>query len=1177
MAADTIKRAESPRVFISYARSDGEAFATDLRKRLLAKHIPLWQDRVGMEGGRGWWQQITEALDQVEFMVLVMTPAAMQSPTVRKEWRYARQQGVCVYPVMGIPNLDFASLPHWMHKAHFYDLSHEWTKFVNDLNTRCEQVRVPFMVEDLPADFVPRPHEFEALIDKVLDERREEPIAITAALRGAGGYGKTTMAKALCHDEHIQQAFDDGILWVTLGENPGNLVGKVEDLIYTLNHERPGFTGIDAATARLAELLADRAMLLVIDDVWNATHLKPFLQGGKRCARLITTRNEDTLPVHTQSIQVDAMQQKEAVQLLTAGLEGSAFSASDRLSLEKLAAHLGEWPLLLKLANGRLRKQMGRGQLLSVALEYLNKALDKHGLAAFDADNPLERDQAVRATLGASLELLDVNESARYQEMAVFPEDVDVPLETVYMLWAATGGLDAFDTEELCQRLSDLSLLLRFDSLNRTIRVHDVIRGYLQHEVGPQLPALHAQLLDAYSCNRWAELPQDEPYLWDHLADHLIGAQLSGELNATVKDLRYLASKTLARSAYAVETDLAVAEQFVPEDVPLRLLKRHFVTMEHLLTRCTILNDVTNALSCRLQHLPELSDLCQRSFAERLPPFVGLWHPLPDLPHSALIRTLQGHAKRVIACAVSPDGTWIVSASVDNTLKVWDAHTGEVLLTLQGHTSWVYGCAVSPDGTWIVSASLDNTLKVWDAHTGEVRLTLQGHTDGVIGCAVSPDGTWVVSASLDNTLKVWDAGSGAVRLTLQEHTDRVTGCAVSPDGTWVVSASLDNTLKVWDAHTGEVHLTLQGHTDGVTACAVSPDGTWIVSASLDNTLKVWDAHTGEVRLTLQGHTSWVYGCAVSPDGAFIVSASLDNTLKVWDAGSGAVHLMLQGHTERMSGCAVSPDGAFIVSASLDNTLKVWDAGSGEVRLTLQGHTDRVIGCAVSPDGTWIVSASLDNTLKVWDAHTGEVRLTLQGHTSWVTACAVSPDGAFIVSASLDNTLKVWDTGSGAVHLTLQRHTDRVYGCAVSPDGTWIVSASGDNTLKVWDAGSGAVRLTLQGHTDRVTGCAVSPDGTWVVSVSGDNTLKVWDAHTGEVCLTLQGHTDRVYGCAVSPDSTWVVSVSGDNTLKVWHIRTGICLITFPVEGALRACTFHPDGRHLVATGAGGVYFLEWVP
>src|SRR5437764_399177 len=291
--------------------------------------------------------------------------------------------------------------------ANFYDLDHEWPKLLNDLNTRCQQPRVPFMVEDKPADYVPRPREFEALIAKLLDQRREEPVAITAALRGAGGYGKTTMARALCHDERVQQAFDDGILWVTLGENPGNLVGKVEDLIYMLSHERPGFTGIDAAGARLT---------------------------------------------------------------------------------------------------------------------------------AFDAENAQARDAAVSVTLHVSFELLHAEHYARYQELAVFPEDVDIPLATLEKLWGATGGLDDFDTEELCQTLYRHSLLLNFDLATRTVRLHDVIRGYLQKAVGAALPALHAHLLDAYALKRWADLPGDEPYLWDHLAGHLLAAGRVEELVATVKD-----------------------------------------------------------------------------------------------------------------------------------------------------------------------------------------------------------------------------------------------------------------------------------------------------------------------------------------------------------------------------------------------------------------------------------------------------------------------------------------------------------------------------------------------------------------------------------------------------------------------------------------------------------------
>ena len=126
--------------------------------------------------------------------------------------------------------------------------------------------------------------------------------------------------------------------------------------------------------------------------------------------------------------------------------------------------------------------------------------------------------------------------------------------------------------------------------------------------------------------------------------------------------------------------------------------------------------------------------------------------------------------------AVTADGRRAVSASWDQTLKVWDLETGSELRTLAGHTAWVRGVAVTADGRRAVSASDDKTLKVWDLETGSELRTLAGHTAGVMGVAVTADGRRAVSASDDQTLKVWDLESGSLEATF--YCDATVECCV---------------------------------------------------------------------------------------------------------------------------------------------------------------------------------------------------------------------------------------------------------------------------------------------------------------------------------------------------------------------------------------------------------------
>src|SRR5204863_339646 len=160
----------------------------------------------------------------------------------------------------------------------------------------------------------------------------------------------------------------------------------------------------------------------------------------------------------------------------------------------------------------------------------------------------------------------------------------------------------------------------------------------------------------------------------------------------------------------------------------LPLLKQCIRQMSHLLNQCKTPKEVTATLHRAFSPQPDLSVVCTSLEKELSRPFLTSWHPFPSLINAHLLRILIGHIGWVNECAVSPNGNTIVSISHDQTLKLWDAHTGIAQVTLRGHTDVVYVCVVSPDSNTIVSSAHDQTLKVWDAHTGLERSTLRGHT-----------------------------------------------------------------------------------------------------------------------------------------------------------------------------------------------------------------------------------------------------------------------------------------------------------------------------------------------------------------------------------------------------------------------------------------------------------------
>jgi WD40 repeat protein/TPR repeat protein len=528
---------------------------------------------------------------------------------------------------------------------------------------------------------------------------------------------------------------------------------------------------------------------------------------------------------------------------------------------------------------------------------------------------------------------------------------------------------------------------------------------------------------------------------------------------------------------------------------------------------------------------------------------------------------LFGHGDFVNSAAYSPDGTRIVSASRDKSIRIWDARTGVQLAIFLGHSDRVISADFSPDGARIVSASRDKTGRVWDARSGAQLVVLKGHEAVVTHAAYSPDGARIVTASADKSARIWDAHTGAPLATLNGHADVVASAVYSPDGTRIVTASADKTARIWDARSGAPVALLSGHEAGLNTAVYSPDGGRIATAANDGTVRIWDAHTGTHLSTLSGPGGVFNSAAFSPDGSRIVTTSVDRTGRIWDVRSGTQLAVLSGHGDVVKTAVYSPDAKHIVTASVDATVRIWDAKDDASLATLAGHRGIVYTALYSPDGTRVLTASGDNTARIWNAHTGESLTTLSGHGDDVQAAAYSPDGTRVVTASKDKTARIWDARTGAPIAILEGHADGVNFAAYSPDGTRIVTASFDKTARIWDALTGAPLTVLSGHGGTVNTAAYSPDGARIVTSSFDRTARLWDARSGAPLAILSGHADSVESAAYSPDGKQIITASQDMTARTWDARTGVEILELSGHRqALNSAAFSPDGTQIVTAG-----------
>lgn len=321
--------------------------------------------------------------------------------------------------------------------------------------------------------------------------------------------------------------------------------------------------------------------------------------------------------------------------------------------------------------------------------------------------------------------------------------------------------------------------------------------------------------------------------------------------------------------------------------------------------------------------------------------------------------------------AVTPSPYAVIS-----TTNITDV--GEALV-LSGHSADITEIAFSPDGTLLASASVDNTVKLWNAADGSLRDSLEGHEDKVLSLAFSPDGELLLSGSLDGTVRKWNVSDGELIDTIsRSHPVRALDLAFSPDGSLFAVANHTGFVELRRTDTGILYKTIVQtdsfgfKEDFVLSWGLSftPDGENIIVGAGRNaagsSLRVYDVDTYAESELLIAMNVRIRDIQYAPDGETMVVAFLPlSVFWIVDAEDGSVQQVFEGHSYMVNSVGFSPDGSLIASSGEDLHVYLWNTATGEILYDLVGHEEPVNSVVFSPDGTVIATGSDDDTIRLW--------------------------------------------------------------------------------------------------------------------------------------------------------------------------------------------------------------------
>ncbi len=561
-----------------------------------------------------------------------------------------------------------------------------------------------------------------------------------------------------------------------------------------------------------------------------------------------------------------------------------------------------------------------------------------------------------------------------------------------------------------------------------------------------------------------------------------------------------------------------------------------------------------------------------------------------------LVRTFPGHKGVVSEVQFSPDGTYLATAGIDGSIRLWHVDDGQLHATLDGNGGGIRSIAFGPGGDVLLAGRDDRTLKLWSIPGVKPdSFAVQGSP--VRALLLCRDGRRLVSGGEDGVLRIWNRAERKEELAIEHLGAAPLALAESPDGKHLAVGLRDQTVRVyvllppppppppsgtpaqligpgesWRFHKGTADPGSEWHKPGF------DDSHWAVGESgFGYSSNPDELKTVKIRLDDMGNRYLSFYIRKTfqiphPDRVEKLELQVlyDDGFVSYLNGAEVGRANVAGNPPRFDQTAQSTKEP--VEATIDLTPHRSKLAAGENLLAIQGHN----GSQTSSD--FILTPSLQAVLKPPMTETpkqpnvGDEVLRIEKLGSPVRSVAFSPDEKQLGSACETGAIRIHSFPEGSLLGELKGPADPAGGLGFFENGK-LASGDSDGKIRLWDLAQKTVQATLEGHEGPVAALSLRSDRRFLISCGADGAIRLWDPAKKSEVWTSAASGDPLLCAGFSPDGKVVTSGSAGGILRVFDSESGKLLEQFDHQKEIRTVAASSDGHQYVSGSTGEIF--DW--